>query len=99
MWSLVHKEYRQRARGVATLGLIMTYTIILGGVSFFVYLSSYAFLADHTKTSGDVGLAMSVAVFIAQMIMALLLSLSLNASTISSEKDQETFELLNLLFS
>ena len=96
MWSIINKEYRQRARGVATLGLIMTYTIILGGVAFFVYLGSYALLANHSRTSGDVGLAMSIAVFIAQMIMALLLALSLNASTIASEKDQETFDLLNL---
>jgi hypothetical protein len=96
VWSIVHKEYRQRARGVATLGLIMTYTIILGAVAFFVYAGSYAALAANTRTSGDVGLAMSIAVFIAQMIMALLLSLSLNASTIASEKDQETFDLLNL---
>ncbi len=96
MWSIVHKEYRQRARGVATLGLIMTYTIILGGVAFFVYFGSYAALAARTRSAGDVGLAMAIAVFIAQMIMALLLSLSLNASTIASEKDQETFDLLNL---
>ena len=33
MWSIVHKEYRQRDRGVATVGLIITYTVILGGVS------------------------------------------------------------------
>jgi hypothetical protein len=96
LWSIVHKEYRQRARGVATLGLIITYTIILGGVSFFVYAGSYAALAGNTKSAGEVGLAMSIATFIAQMIMALLLSLSLNASTIASEKDQETFDLLNL---
>lgn len=96
MWSIVHKEYRQRARGAATLGLIMTYTIILGGVAFFVYFASYAALAERTRSAGDVGLGMSVATFIAQMIMALLLSLSLNASTIASEKDQETFDLLNL---
>lgn len=96
MWSIVHKEYRQRARGVATLGLIMSYTIILGAVAFFVYLGSFAALAASTKSAGDIGLAMSVATFIAQMIMALLLSLSLNASTIASEKDQETFDLLNL---
>ena len=96
MWSIVHKEYRQRARGAATLGLIMTYTFILGGVAFLVYLTSYTALANKTSSAGDVGLAMSIATFIAQMIMALLLSLSLNASTIASEKDQETFDLLNL---
>ena len=96
MWSIVHKEYRQRARGVATLGLILTYTLILGAVSFFVYLGSYAALAGNNTTSGDVGRAMSIALFITQMVMALLLSLSLNASTIASEKDQETFDLLNL---
>lgn len=96
MWSIIQKEYRQRARGNATLGLIMTYTIILGAVAFFVYLTSYPALADRSKTSGDIGLAMSISVFIAQMIMALMLSLSLNASTIASEKDQETFDLLNL---
>jgi hypothetical protein len=96
VWSIVHKEYRQRARGVATVGLITTYTVILGVVAFFVYLGSYAALAASTKTSGDVGLAMSIAVFIAQMIMALLLSLSLNASTIAAERDGETLDLLNL---
>ncbi len=100
MWSIIRKEYRQRARGVATLGLVITYTLILGGVAFFVYLTAYAALANNSRTSGDVGLAMAVAVFIAQMIMALLLALSLNASTIAHEKDQETFDLLNLtLFS
>lgn len=96
MWSIIQKEYRQRARGNATLGLIMTYTVILGTVAFFVYLTSYPALATHSKTSGDVGMLMSISVFIAQMIMALMLSLSLNASTIASEKDQETFDLLNL---
>ena len=96
MWSIIQKEYRQRARGNATLGLIMTYTVILGAVAFFVYLTSYPALADRSKTSGDVGMLMSISVFIAQMIMALMLSLSLNASTIASEKDQETFDLLNL---
>jgi hypothetical protein len=96
VWSIVHKEYRQRARGLATLGLIITYTIILGIVAFLVYFGSYTALQARQSTSGDVGLAMAIAVFIAQMIMALLLSLSLNASTIAHEKDQETFELLNL---
>ena len=100
MWSIIRKEYRQRARGVATLGLVLTYTLILGGVAFFVYLTAYAALSNNTRTSGDVGLAMAVGVFIAQMIMALLLALSLNASSIAHEKDQETFDLLNLtLFS
>jgi ABC-type Na+ efflux pump permease subunit len=98
MWSIVQKEYRQRARGNATLGLIMTYTLILGGVAFFCYVSKYASLISSTNrvTSGEIGQAMSVLVFIAQMIMALMLSLSINASTIASEKDQETFDLLNL---
>lgn len=96
MWSIVHKEYRQRARGVATLGMIMTYTIILGAVAFFSYAGAYPALTNNIKTAGDVGSAMSIAVFVAQMIMALLLSLSLNASSIASEKDQETFDLLNL---
>jgi hypothetical protein len=100
VWSIIRKEYRQRARGAATLGLIITYTLILGGVAFFVYLTAYAALASNQRTSGDVGLAMAVAVFIAQMIMALLLALSLNASSIAHEKDLETFDLLNLtLFS
>jgi hypothetical protein len=96
VWSIIQKEYRQRARGNATLGLIMTYTIILGAVAFFVYFTSFPSLADRTKTSGEVGLVMSISVFITQMIMALMLSLSLNASTVASEKDQETFDLLNL---
>ena len=96
MWSIVQKEYRQRARGNATLGLIMTYTIILGIVAFFVYFTSYPALADRAKTSGEVGLVLSISVFITQMILALMLSLSLNASTVASEKDQETFDLLNL---
>lgn len=96
MWSIIQKEYRQRARGNATLGLIMTYTIILGAVAFFVYFTSFPAMADRTKTSGEVGMVMSVSVFITQMIMALMLSLSLNASTVASEKDQETFDLLNL---
>jgi hypothetical protein len=96
MWSIVVKEYRQRARGLATLGLIMTYTVILGLVSFFVYASMYAALISQSQTSGDVGLSMSIATFITQMILALLLALSLNASTIAHEKDQETFDLLNL---
>jgi hypothetical protein len=39
---------------------------------------------------------MSIATFVTQMILALLLALSLNASTIAHEKDQETFDLLNL---
>ncbi len=96
MWSIVRKEYRQRARGVATLGLIMAYTIILGLVAYIVYLGAYAALIDQTKSSGDVGLAMSIGTFFSQLIMAVLLSLSLNASTIATEKDQETFDLLNL---
>lgn len=96
MWSIVRKEYQQRARGLATLGLIITYTVILGGVAFVVYLGSYAMLANMSKTSGDVGLAMSTGTFVAQMIMALLLALSLNAASIAAEKDHETFDLLNL---
>jgi hypothetical protein len=96
MWSIVRKEYQQRARGLATLGLIITYTVILGGVAFVVYLGSYALLVNLTRTSGDVGLYMSTSTFVAQMIMALLLALSLNAATIAAEKDHETFDLLNL---
>lgn len=96
MWSMVLKEYRQRARGVATVGLIIAYTLILGGVSFFVYLAMYAALATQASQASSAGRALCVATFIAQMIMALMLSLSLNASTIAAEKDQETFDLLNL---
>ena len=96
MLSIILKEYRQRARGIATLGLIMTYTIILGGVSFFVYLAEYSALQMRASTSSAVGLRLCIVTFIAQMIMSLLLALSLNASTIAHEKDQDTFELLNL---
>src|SRR5262245_38243310 len=96
MWSMVLKEYRQRARGVATVGLIIAYTLILGGVSFFVYLAMYASLATQNTAASAAGKALCIATFIAQMIMALMLSLSLNASTIAAEKDQETFDLLNL---
>ncbi|MCC7478111.1 hypothetical protein IT575_06580 [bacterium] len=96
MWSMVLKEYRQRARGVATVGLIIAYTLILGGVSFFVYLAMYAALNAQSAQASAAGRALCVATFIAQMIMALMLSLSLNASTIAAEKDQETFDLLNL---
>lgn len=96
MLSIILKEYRQRARGIATLGLIMTYTIILGGVSFFVYLARYTDLQSRASTSSQVGLVLCVTTFIAQMIMSVLLALSLNASTIAHEKDQDTFELLNL---
>ena len=63
MWSIVHKEYRQRARGLATLGLIITYTVILGIVAFLVYFGSYTALVARQSTSGDVGLAMAIAVF------------------------------------
>jgi ABC-type Na+ efflux pump permease subunit len=96
MWSIVHKEYRQRARGVATVGLIITYTLILGGVSFLVYLAAYANLASGATTASTVGRAMCISTFIAQMLLALMLSLSINASSIAAEKDQETFDLLNL---
>lgn len=96
MWSIVRKEYQQRARGLATLGLIITYTVILGGVAFVVYLGSYTLLTNMTRTSGDVGASLSISTFVAQMIMALLLALSLNAATIAAEKDHETFDLLNL---
>ncbi|MDQ3024240.1 MAG: hypothetical protein M3R04_07665 [bacterium] len=96
MWSIVQKEYRQRARGVATVGLIITYTLILGGVSFLVYLGSYAGLETGSTTAGSVGRNMCIATFIAQLLLALMLSLSINASTIAAEKDQETFDLLNL---
>jgi hypothetical protein len=78
------------------MGLIVTYTVLLGLVSFFVYAGSYAALRSQSQSSGDVGLAMSIATFVTQMILALLLSLTINASTIAHEKDQETFDLLNL---
>jgi len=81
---------------VATVGLIITYTLILGGVAYFVYLAQYGLLVLQNATSSAVGRSISTAAFIAQMIMALMLSLSLNASTIATEKDQETFDLLNL---
>jgi len=96
MWSIVHKEYRQRARGVATVGLIITYTLILGGVSFLVYLAAYTNLTTGSTTASTVGRAMCISTFIAQMLLALMLSLSINASSIAAEKDQETFDLLNL---
>jgi ABC-2 type transport system permease protein len=96
MWSIVHKEYRQRARGVATVGLIITYTLILGGVSFLVYLAAYASLSTGDTTASAVGKSMCISTFIAQMLLALMLSLSINASSIAAEKDQETFDLLNL---
>jgi len=96
MWSIVHKEYRQRARGVATVGLIITYTLILGGVSFLIYLGAYAGLESGGTTAGTVGRSMCIATFIAQLLLALMLSLSINASSIAAEKDQETFDLLNL---
>lgn len=96
MWSIVHKEYRQRARGVATVGLIITYTLILGGVSFLVYLAAYASLSTGGTTASAVGRSMCISTFIAQLLLALMLSLSINASSIAAEKDQETFDLLNL---
>ena len=96
MLSIILKEYRQRARGVATLGLIMTYTIVLGGVSFFVYLAEFSSLQAKNIATSSVGMKLCIFTFIAQMIMSLLLALSLNASTIAHEKDQDTFELLNL---
>jgi hypothetical protein len=96
MWAIVQKEYRQRARGNATVGLIITYTVILGCVSYFIYLATYGSVAAQLSTSDVIGRAISTGTLIAQLIMALLLAISLNATSIAAEKDQETFDLLNL---
>lgn len=96
MWAIVQKEYRQRARGNATVGLIITYTLILSCVAYFVYLATYSAVALQSAASDTIGRAISTATLIAQLIMALLLAVSLNATSIAAEKDQETFDLLNL---
>lgn len=93
---IVLKEFRQKARGLATVGVLTFVLSIIALVSYMVLLSGYAGLAGGFSTTSSVGRSLAVGVLIVQLILMAVFGLSFNGSAITQERDRETIDLMNL---
>ncbi|GEM_PF-2045192 len=93
--AIIKKEFRQRSRVWSTLGTIFIYTSIMG---FALYLTLVATLpvVERTLDISRIGQVMLGVLFSVQLLITLMISVGYSSTTFTSEKEQATFELVNL---
>jgi len=94
--AIVIKEFRQKARGLSTIGVLTFVLGVIALVSYLILLSGYAQIESGFQKASDVGRNLAVAVLITQLILTAVFGLSFNGSAITQERDRETIDLLNL---
>lgn len=95
---IIIKEFRQRSRGLSTLALIFFYSLGLTAVVFLTIttqLSTSGFTNNRYEFA-QIGKSIAIFTYFVQLFFSVMFSLSFTASTIATERDQSTFETLNL---
>ncbi len=93
---IVLKEFRQKARGLATVGVLTFVLAIIAVVSYMILLSGYSSLSVGYSSTSAIGRSLAIGVLIVQMILMAVFGLSFNGSAITQERDRETIDLMNL---
>ena len=93
---IVIKEFRQKARGLATVGVLTFVLAIIALVSYLILLTGYSSLAVGFSSASAIGRNLAVGVLVVQLILMAIFGLSFNGSAITHERDRETIDLLNL---
>lgn len=93
---IIIKEFRQRSRGLATLALIFFYSLGLTAVVFLTISTRLSAFNGNRFEFAEVGRSITIIMYFVQLFVSVLFSLSFTASTIATERDQSTFETLNL---
>jgi ABC-type Na+ efflux pump permease subunit len=94
--TIIIKEFRQKARGLSTVGLLTFFLGVIALVSYMVLLSGYSSISINMSSAGAVGRSLAISVLLTQLILTVVFGLSLNGSAITQERDRETLDLLNL---
>lgn len=93
---IITKEFRQKARGLSTIGVLTFVLAVIALVSYFVLLSGYMSYSAGFSSASAIGRSLAVGVLITQLILTSVFGLSFNGSAITQERDRETIDLLNL---
>lgn len=93
--AIIKKEFRQRSRGWSTLGTIFVYTSLLGLALYLALLSTLP-VVERTLDISRIGQVLLGVLFSFQLIATLMLSVGYSSTTFTTEKEQATFELVNL---
>lgn len=93
---IITKEFRQKARGLSTIGVLTFVLAVIALVSYFVLLSGYVSYSGGWASASAIGRSLAVGVLISQLILTSVFGLSFNGSAITQERDRETIDLLNL---
>ena len=79
--AIVIKEFRQKARGLSTIGVLTFVLGVIALVSYLVLLSGYTQIQIGYQNASDVGRSLAVAVLLTQLILTAVFGLSFNGST------------------
>ena len=96
VYHIIAKEFRQRSRGLATLATIFFYSLAMSAVVFITVSIRLSSFQGNRYQFAEIGRGIAITTYFFQLIISIMLSLSFSASTIASERDQGTFETLNL---
>ncbi|MEP0815434.1 MAG: ABC transporter permease subunit [bacterium] len=93
---LVIKEFRQKARGLSTIGILVFMLAVIALVSYFVLIQGYVSIENGYSSASDIGRNLAVGVLFSQLILTAVFGLTFNGSAITQERDRETIDLMNL---
>ncbi len=93
---IILKEFRQKARGLSTVGILTFFLSVIAIVSYLVLLTGYGSIAMQYATAASVGRSLAISVLITQLVLTAIFGLSFNGSAVTQERDRETIDLLNL---
>jgi ABC-2 type transport system permease protein len=93
---IIIKEFRQKVRGLSTVGILTFFLSVIAIVAYLVLLTGYGGIAARYSTAAAVGRNLAISVLITQLVLTAIFGLSFNGSAITQERDRETIDLLNL---
>lgn len=88
---ILTKEMRTRMRGMRAFAIVTLYAMTLGGILGLFY---WAMTAEAASGIQNIGLYLTAVAVFVQMVLVCIISPSFTATAISSEREQQTFELL-----
>ncbi len=91
---VIVKELRGRMRGPRATVIMTIYLIVLSGITLLVYWLAQATLGNNTLQSSQVGKSLFGVLVVFQTILVSLLTPAFTAGSITSEREQKTFDLL-----
>ena len=93
---IILREFRQKARGLATVGILTFFLGVTGLVCYMTLITGYISIEGGFTDAARVGRSLANAMLITQLVLTAIFGLSFNGSAITQERDRETIDLLNL---